>query len=112
MGTRRGYQSHSRPVINRNSRRSANPRPRKHYGKEVNLISIHLRQKLLLLVGLCTICSVAAAQSSPTSTVRAALVYEQEPEKVDNVIFNRRNIDIRKKWITRDLYDLYLVELA
>ena len=39
-------------------------------------------------------------------------MYEQEPKKVDNVIFNRRNIDIRKKWITRDLYDLYLVELA
>ena len=56
---------------------------------------------------------VAFGQSStPVGTVKSVLVYEQQHDNVRDLTFNRRNLNIYKKWITPELYRLFLVELS
>jgi hypothetical protein len=52
--------------------------------------------------------AVLGQGGTPNAIVGEALVYEQHHDTT----FNRRNINSRKKWITPELYRLFLAELA
>lgn len=73
-----------------------------------------LKGKIIVFLFLLTaLTNVALAQSNtPAGTVRAVLLYEQRHDNARDKIFNRRNLNIYKKWITPQLYRLFLIELA
>lgn len=57
--------------------------------------------------------STSFAQSSTAAgTVGTVLAYEQQHDNARDTIFNRRNLNIFKKWITPELYRLFDLELA
>jgi hypothetical protein len=65
---------------------------------------------LATMTGLLLLASSALSQrSSPIGTVRAALRYESGLRH--GQLFDRKAINTRKKWITRGLYSLHLIEL-
>jgi hypothetical protein len=55
---------------------------------------------------------VTMGQQRADDTVRHALRYEQTHDNGPDIVFNRRNLEIRRKWMTLSLYRLYLIELA
>ena len=61
----------------------------------------------LMFVLLVCSCSLAVAQSTPSDVVRKALSYDQ----LHDTVFNRENIDLRRKWMTHSLYRLFATEL-
>jgi hypothetical protein len=66
------------------------------------------RSNKLLFTLIFLACVVSAtAQSSPRSTVEAFYRFDRSHSQ----IFNRRNIDARKRWFSAELYKLFLYEL-
>jgi len=64
---------------------------------------------LILLYG---VWFLTPAQQTARAKLLQILSYEKTHDNADDTILNRRNIEIRRKWITRSLYRLYLIELA
>lgn len=57
-------------------------------------------------------CGIFGQSSTAAGTVKTVLAYEQQHDNARDGIFNRRNLNIYKKWITPELFRLFLVELA
>jgi len=57
-------------------------------------------------------CVSLAQSSTPAATVSDVLTYEQAHDNAVDAVFNLRNLKIYKKWITPELYELFLAELT
>jgi hypothetical protein len=55
---------------------------------------------------------MALGQSTPRAVLQQVLRYEELHDNADDIIFNRRNIEIYRKWMTPGLYRLHLIEDA
>lgn len=66
-----------------------------------------LSRSLILFVTLAVSTLSLCAQSTPSETVKAFYRYDWSHSQ----IFNRRNLDARKKWLSPSLYRLFLSEV-
>lgn len=66
----------------------------------------HLRFLFVILV-VAFYAAVSNAQSTPVATVQAFYKYDWSHSQ----IFNRRNLDSRKRWLSPSFYRLFLNEL-
>ena len=57
-------------------------------------------------------CTSCAQSTAPAAVVSEVMTYEQVHDNADDAVFNLRNLKIYKKWITPELYELFLAELA
>ncbi|MBL8125486.1 MAG: hypothetical protein JNJ39_15400 [Blastocatellia bacterium] len=64
-----------------------------------------------LVFVLATVPSAYGQRSTPSRTVRSMLLYEQRHDNTEDVLLNRRNLNIYRRWITPSLYRVLLREL-
>lgn len=68
---------------------------------------LKLRIGILLIILFSSVVSVWAQQSSPKAAIIAFYAFDGK----NSQIFNRKNIDARKRWFSDELYKLFLKEL-
>lgn len=68
----------------------------------------NLRQAVLLIAAVAILAGIAAAQGS---TPKAAVESFYKFDRTNSQVFNRENIEARKRWFSKELYDLFLKEL-
>jgi hypothetical protein len=66
-----------------------------------------MKRRILLVTVLIVLFSLTSFAQSPTATMTAFYQFDRSHSQV----FNRRNIDARKKWFSNELYNLFLYEL-
>ena len=66
-----------------------------------------MKTRILLLVVLTALFALMSMAQSPATTVSAFYQFDRSHSQ----IFNRRNVDARKKWFSKELYNLFLYEL-
>lgn len=66
----------------------------------------------MIVILLNVVCLLTPAQQPARAALQRILGYEKTHDNSTDMSFNRRNIEIRRKWITPSLYRLYLIELA
>ncbi|HEY0429416.1 MAG TPA: hypothetical protein VGC76_16670 [Pyrinomonadaceae bacterium] len=67
---------------------------------------------IMIVILLNAVCSLTPAQQAARAALQQILSYEKTHDNATDTIFNRRNLEIRRKWMTPSLYRLYLIELA
>ena len=66
-----------------------------------------MRSKILLAAALIAFFSLISFAQSPAATITAFYQFDRSHSQ----IFDRRNIDARKRWFSKGLYNLFLYEL-
>ena len=66
-----------------------------------------MKVRILIIIGVVLLLPLLSVAQSPVATVNAFYKFDSSHPQV----FNRRNIDARKQWFSKDLYNLFLYEL-
>ena len=66
-----------------------------------------MKIRILIVAVLTALFSITCFTQSPTKMVKAFYRFDRSHGQT----FNRRNIDARKRWFSRELYNLFLYEL-
>src|SRR3954454_22284024 len=66
-----------------------------------------MKVRILIIAGVVLLLALSSVAQSPVATVNAFYKFDRSHPEV----FNRRNIDSRKRWFSKDLYNLFLYEL-
>src|SRR5262249_26709163 len=76
-------------------------------GDRILTMRMKMRSRILFIAALTAFFSLPSIAQSPAATVSAFYQFDRSHSQ----IFNRRNIDARKRWFSKELYNLFLYEL-